>query len=42
MKKQLEGVFIEMYPIVLTQSPCGFLEIYVKFRNKNDTGPGYF
>lgn len=41
-KKQLGGLFIGLCHIVLAQSPCGFLEIYVKFVNKNDTGSGFF
>lgn len=42
MKEQLEGVFIGLCHIFSAQSPCGFLETYVKFVNKNDTGAGYF
>lgn len=42
MQEQLGGVFIGSYHIVSAQSPRGFLKIYVKFVNKNDTGPGCF
>lgn len=41
-KGQLQGVFIGLYHIISAQSPCGFLEINVKFVQRNDTGPGCF